>query len=786
MLVTADGNWFAGVRPEALAKTPYPSEFSECAALSDGTPVACDETFPRAETARVALAAVDRGAGVTAGASDQAGPVGFWWLPRGNGYLHRSVVVMATRTEPAANAGLHGYRYYFALTVAAALLLTTWLTLWLVRRLTRPLDSLREGALRIADGEFGQPVEATGSAEFGAVASAFNSMSARVQSLLSTRRKLADIDRMILLAEDREEVTAHLLRTLPGLITCSAVGVAVERNDGEGETLLHHGADDGVHQRTVIAPGAPFVELLRAGAPQILERDAAATSRLLGVLDGAATHCLLAPLHYAGHDGFLAFALTSPDDDPRPMLTLARELSDRSAVALNNALKEESLRHRANFDALTGLPNRSAFDLALADAMDRVRDGDSACTVLFLDIDRFKSINDALGHGKGDELLAAIARRLSHLASPQVMVARFGGDEFVLLNESAPDDAERQAQALVARLLDDASLPVQLGAVPHSVTVSVGYAIGPQDGHDAAELLMHADVAMYEAKAAGRNTARRYRASLGEAARERLRLENGLRTAIERGELELHLQPKVSLASDRPVGAEALVRWRSPEFGMVSPGRFIPVAEDSDLILALGAWVLRRGCEMAARWQREGNTSLTLAVNVSARQLAEPGFVEQVAQVLDDTSLPPSVLQVEVTESAFMGDVEQVSRVLERLADMEVSIAIDDFGTGYSSLSYLAKLPFHTLKIDQAFVSAMEDSPRVRSIVEATIAMAKALGLKLVAEGIETSSVHAALRALGCDIGQGYLYARPMPEAEFDDYLQGWTNARQLPDVSAG
>ena len=421
---------------------------------------------------------------------------------------------------------------------------------------------------------------------------------------------------------------------------------------------------------------------------------------------------------------------------------------------------EDRMRHIAQTDALTGLPNRLALLMRLAQILPDARRHHWKVAMMFLDLDRFKIINDTLGHQIGDELLREVASRLSKLVRETDFVARIGGDEFVVILPAihSPADAATVASKVTAAL----STPIEAFGHELHTSPSIGISIFPDDGPDADIILKNADTAMYHAKAAGRNNYQFFAAEMNQAAAERLNIERKLRHAIARNELSLDFQPQFNAADRVPIGVEALVRWHHPSDGLISPARFIPVAEETGLINDIGDWVLNTACTEMARWIRAGLKPMRIAVNVSARQLRRRDFCETVASALTHSHLPPELLELEITESSVMENPQEAVRILERLGRMGVTLAIDDFGTGYSSLAYLKLFPIDHLKIDRSFVADIEHDLNDRAIAFGTIALAHSLGLKVIAEGVETEDQLELLRTNGCDEIQGYLLSRPL------------------------
>jgi len=431
---------------------------------------------------------------------------------------------------------------------------------------------------------------------------------------------------------------------------------------------------------------------------------------------------------------------------------------------------EARLEHQARHDHLTGLANRLMLHLRLEHALSRARRENSHLALLMLDLDRFKDVNDSFGHLMGDALLCQVAERLIGRVRNADTVSRLGGDEFTVLLENIenPAEAARVADDLIRELSEPVRLPNGNEVV---VGATVGIAIYPEHGASEEALLQGADAALYQAKSEGRGHYRFFSDSLTQAARERIELETRLRRAVAQDELRLHFQPQFDIASGAVVGAEALVRWQSPEEGLVPPGRFIPVAEQSGLIEAIGDWVLAETCHQGRRWIEAGLPALTLAINVSSRQFQRGDLAERMAAVLAETGFPPQRIELEMTESTLMEDETRVLETLGRLRALGIRLAIDDFGTGYSSLAYLKRFPLDVLKVDKSFV---DDIPRLQDDMEITatiIAMAHTLRLKVLAEGVETEAQLDFLRARGCDFYQGFLSSRPLPPEEFAAFV---------------
>ena len=443
-------------------------------------------------------------------------------------------------------------------------------------------------------------------------------------------------------------------------------------------------------------------------------------------------------------------------------------------------MSEQRIHHVAQHDVLTGLPNRSLLQDRLGQAIAYSTRCHHPVWVMLIDLDRFKFVNDSMGHKAGDVLLVTVAARLRSALRDTDTVARLSGDEFVVI--LTEHENQKLSVDVVQRLMDSVAQPVMLGSKEFFVTCSIGVAVYPLDGAPADSLIEHADIAMYRAKKLGRNNFQFYTPAMNEEAMERVRIESALRNALERDEFVLHYQPQVDLASGEIVGMEALIRWQHPEMGMVAPNRFIGVAEETGLIVQIGAWVMRAACQQNRAWHEAGLGRLRVAVNLSARQFGAANLVADIRAVLAETGLAPGCLEIELTESLFMSDVTLAVELLHTMKALGVKLSIDDFGTGYSSLSYLSRFPIDVLKIDRSFVAAITRDSNDAAIVASIIALAHNLKLSVIAEGVETEDQLDYLRRHGCDQMQGYFFSRPLPANEFEQLLR---QRRRLPLLAA-
>jgi diguanylate cyclase (GGDEF)-like protein len=430
----------------------------------------------------------------------------------------------------------------------------------------------------------------------------------------------------------------------------------------------------------------------------------------------------------------------------------------------------ERVEYLAYHDGLTGLPNRSMFSKALSQSISEAHRYDRRLAVAFLDLDRFKQINDTLGHEAGDQLLKEVATRLKGCVRDSDTVARLGGDEFVVLLPQLED--EKYAAIVAQKILAAAARPFSLMGQEFRVTASIGISTYPQDGLDEQTLTKNADIAMYQAKAEGKNNFQFYSEKLNANSLERLTLESSLRHALERNEFRLHYQAKRDIASGRITGMEALLRWEHPDLGTVAPMQFIPVAEETGLIVPIGKWVLRTVCLQSIAWQKQGLPALSIAVNMTARQFLDEQLLNDVATILQETGMAPQLLEIELNESLLIHDVENTMRILTGLKGIGVRIAVDDFGTGYSSLAMLQRFPLDTIKIDRSLMRDFLGTTDHTGLADAIIAMGKSLSLTVVAQGVETKEQADHLRAHACDELQGFYFKKPLPVDEFTLLLQ--------------
>lgn len=449
-------------------------------------------------------------------------------------------------------------------------------------------------------------------------------------------------------------------------------------------------------------------------------------------------------------------------DEERYFGAFIRDISQRKA-------DETRIRYLANYDSLTGLPNRHLLTERVMQAIEQAWDEDGQFALMFLDLDHFKDVNDTLGHRYGDQLLIALTKRLQTLLKPEDTVSRLGGDEFIFLLPRADHAA---AKAVVERVLSAVEQPFIIDQYALTITASVGVAIYPDDGLDMESLQRNADVAMYRTKKESRNSYRFFSSHMQVQTARQLQLVNALRQAIAAGQLSLHYQPQVSLRNGQIIGLEALLRWQHPQWGYISPAEFIPLAENSGLIMSIGHWVLEQAIQQIKHWHQAGHAGLSVSVNLSSVQCKDPKLPAQIKGLLERYQVPASALELELTEGVALENPEGAVAMMDALNSLGVRLALDDFGTGYSSLSYLKRFKLDQLKVDQSFVRDISTDDEDKAIVMAIIQLARSLGLKTIAEGVETPEQQAFLQAQGCDAMQGYLYSKPLPVQAASRFLQ--------------
>jgi diguanylate cyclase (GGDEF)-like protein len=672
----------------------------------------------------------------------------------------------------------------FLIVVGLSSLAVLLLSMSQIRRSVLPLEELQKGTRRIAQRDFASRVTVTSRDEFEQLASSFNTMATQLGRQFNALATAAEIDRAVLSATDATTIVDTVLGRIRDVFPCSVVSVTLGVPDGaKSLTSVIQDYENGGHRRVERIGLRPSdVQALLIGPEVFVLRTGESVPTYLGPLAAlGATSFVVLPLIYQRQlSGIVAlgerFDLAPTDEDRVQM----RRLADQAAVALANARMLEQVRELAYYDSLTGLPNRLSYKERLAYALEQASRNQRLVAAFFIDLDHFSRINDTLGHEVGDQLLRHVASRLRSccreredevgpaVATLAPEVARLGGDEFTVIMPGLHD--AQDAAKLARRILSSFAQPVRVGTHEIFINASIGIAIYPYDGEDIDTLLMHADTAMYKAKEQGGSSYQTYSKSMTTTALQRMTLENDLRRALERNEFEVHYQPIVDAYTSTVVGAEALLRWRHPELGLLLPSEFIPIAEENGLIVPMGEWILQSACLQNRAWQDAGLPRIRVGVNLSSRQLKR-SLTETIGRALQISGLEPRYLSLELTESVLVNHHKEGSEALHALRAMGLHLAVDDFGTGYSSFSYLKHFPLDTLKIDRSFIREIAIHPDDAAITTAIIAMGHALGLRVIAEGVETEAHLTLLQKQGCDEVQGYLVGRPVPSDRFVDHL---------------
>jgi diguanylate cyclase (GGDEF)-like protein len=703
---------------------------------------------------------------------DQGGETlraGAWTLFIESRFADDEWIILAIQPEAYALQAAHTFRAGFVQVTLVALLIVLLVSSSQIRRILVPLQQLLRGTRKVAGNNFDTRIVVVGHDEFGQLATAFNDMSARLGTQFRTFAAFADIDRTILTTLDLGHVATTAARCVRDLAQTDVVSIALIEpgNDNRlrvyGLAALHGETFEPLDfewdfAQTAACPSLQWTTTpsLPPGYIDLLRESGGREFALVPFARGAFSSGVVVLGHATGK----AIGTDTADH--------IGGLVDRLAIALAAVARDRKLHEQAHFDALTGLPNRYYLLTLLGRSLARAQRQNGNVAALVIDLDNFKRTNDALGHSAGDRLLQAAATRIRSVVREDDVVARLGGDEFAVVldhlgDPSAIGEMAQKAIQVLSEPFDVDGQDMYLGA-------TVGIAIYPTDATSADELLKSADTAMYRAKSDGRGSYAFFEDRMNTEASERTRIDRELRLALQRDELVLHFQPLLDLRTGRLHGAEALVRWMHPQRGLLGPGSFIAVAEESGLIEGIGSWVLERSCEQLGRWRAEQLDVAHISVNVSSRQLQRPDFFSRVLLALERNNLPANVLVLEVTESLFTD--EAAVAVLRKLQELGVRIAVDDFGTGYSSFAYLRTLPISILKIDRTFIVDVETNDAAATVAAAIINMAQALGKEVVAEGVETEGQVAFLDRAGCELVQGYVVSRPIDAVAFATFVR--------------
>ena len=690
----------------------------------------------------------------------------YWSVFTQDLFASSNLIVAVSQPEAQALAPINNFTSIYVSLLVLAILGISFIAAKQIRKKLVPLTILHNATRNIASGNFSEQVNITSDDEFAALGNAFNAMAGHLDTQFTSLATMAEIDRLILSSFDARFIISTVLGRAGELTPCSEAAIleidgndrysarlSLHRNSGDAHIEEHQVrlADDDIHQ----LHNNPLHLQCNIGSncPPYLK---------MFIKDGSQA-TLIPTFIKDSLSSVLIFVYEHPLTNDEELNSL-RKFANHVAVALSNAGWEERLYHQAHYDNLTNLPNRVLLNESLENAISLAQAKHSEVGVLFLDLDRFKLVNDSLGHGAGDLMLKKVADILLGQIRSIDTVARFGGDEFVIVipDVDGGSDPEFTLGAVATKIFKAAQNEFAIDRQIMHPKMSIGIARYPKDGLTPDELIKNADTAMYQAKSKGRARYEFFALELNRAASHRLQLEQDLRHALANNEFLLHYQPKVDCNNGSLLGAEALIRWIHPQRGVISPAEFIGLAEETGLIRDIGAWVISDVCRQIVAWRTAGLDPVPIAVNVSPQQFQEDNFTISLAEILRWNQLEPAMLELEVTETTVMVDTENSIAKLNKIQNMGLRISMDDFGTGYSSLSYLRRLPIHTLKIDQSFIAAFSEESDTHAIVDATIILAHKLGLKVIAEGVETEAQKRLLQDMRCDVLQGYLISKPL------------------------
>ena len=682
-----------------------------------------------------------------------------WELFLGSGFASPSWTIVAAAKRPAVlRDGREVYLPIFAF-IVLTILLIAWLSMTSIRRQLRPLELLIAATRRLSQRDFGAFRDLHWNDEFGDLARSFGTMSEKLERQFAALETFSDVDRLLLDEPELESILEKILPQVASILSCERVSVLLFDTGSAGNGSAYEYCASRAER-------LPMRRISQDAVQESLARTCFSTAT-----PGAFRHIESHQLH-DGDDctGLLCLAYTDASGPDGDHGVEAKDFADRLSLIIASVRHSDQLRRQAEFDLLTGLQNRQKLAICVREAVSAAAQRGDLGSLMYIDLDHFKRVNDTSGHAAGDRLLQVVSERLRNSVDGKASVARLGGDEFAVLLPSIrdPESARQSAERIIALL----EPPIGVDDRLHQISASIGITLFPTDGSTLEELMRVGDIAMYHAKERGRGKAEFYRPEMQQALLERVRLEAGLKRAFQNGELVLHYQPIVTQGDPSAFAVEALLRWPT-EGGTawIAPAAFIPLAEENGLIVEIGQWVLRSTCEQFARWKSARVGVSYASVNVSVRQLKEPDYLDNLLQILREHGMRGEELQIEITESVLAQETE-LKGILGRIAAHGVRVALDDFGTGYSSLAYLRTFPIDTVKIDRAFIVSVPQDRDASRLVESIILMCEALGKKVVAEGVETDDQRRYLIEAGCKTLQGYFFARPMEAADIPEFAK--------------
>ena len=751
----------------------YPYMTGLCMFASSGVMLFCSQPTLQAESAMLARKIADPSSDYHLQISEEPQIIGQWQLFLKPKFYESYWTAIAVQPMAVTLLPIEKFSRIFIGVIVLALLLVALLSISQIRRTMGPLDKLINGTRRVADEDFNHRVDVARHDEFGELATSFNNMAERLGSQLGTLKALSNIDQAILSRSDIAPVFSIVLPRIRQLASVNFAGIVVLEKSVEGEARIYflQAADDPIIEMNRVRVKPEALQEFAGRDKGFWVNDTENLQRYIRQPGFKITgHLFILPISAAGSlSAFICLEFKNVEGLSPHMLAHLRDLGDRIGVAMSAAARDEQLVYQARHDDLTGLPNRLLFKERLSSELSFAQREERNLAVLFIDLDRFKSINDTLGHSAGDELLNEAAKRLRRCNRGSDTVARLGGDEFAIILPAIP--GIRSATTVAEHILQTFLQPFIVAGQENYISASIGIAISPVDGNDCEELLKKADTAMYRAKDLGRGRFVYFEEQMNVEAIEHMNLEREMRQGLLRKEFILYYQPKLDLHTGRIAGAEALLRWKHPTRGLVFPDVFIGVAEDTGLIEEIGKNVIWDACAQHAAWRAAGIHAPRIAVNVSVRQFRRGDLIQIINEALQTTSTPSSALEIEVTESLFLDETSDATATLDKLQKMGLKVTIDDFGTGYSSMSYLRRMPMDSIKIDKSFIDEMVNDENARAIAEVIITLAHTLRKSVVAEGVETADQLNLLLGWQCDTIQGYYFSEPLTPERFVAFM---------------
>ena len=697
-----------------------------------------------------------------------------WNLFLDAGFHAENLYVLFGAPQRTAFSFFSGYKSVFPQAILFTVLIAILLSISQIRKYLVPLEKLKDGTVRIAQGVFNKPVSIKSGDEFEDLSHSFNNMGEKIHDQIKTITLFAEIDRLILSSLDTGFIIETLIEHLRSIIDADHIGIIAIEDLDTGSAVLNINTTLENIEKIEIQLNRDEIKEINLCDIYLRLNDKKERSYLNKARDLGDASFLLFPVHIKGElSGIILLGSSTELELDEDKVSKITELTHRVAVAFSNAAWEEKLYYQAHYDGLTDLPNRFLFRDRVKQALEYANRSNSLLAIMFIDLDDFKGINDSLGHIFGDEVLKYVGGILTGCVRSYDTIARFGGDEFVVLITEAetPFKIISEATEMSNRILEHIARPFTLNDREIYITPSIGIAVYPRDGRNYDDLLKNADSAMYRAKEKGRGNFEFYQAVYNADALERFELRNELRNALERNEFRLNYQPRINCRTGMPIGAEVLLRWDHPRLGMISPTRFIPIAEETGLIEPIGYWVLETACKQNRAWLDSGH-DIDISVNLSPVQLKQPDLLWKIKDIIEKSGMPSRRLEVEITENVTVKDYDNTIKFLNEARELDISISIDDFGTGYSSMAYLQKFSIDRLKIDQSFIRNIPEDTDSVLIVKAIIAMAHSLDISVVGEGVRTQAQYDFLRDLDCDEIQGYICSQPLTVEEFNAYLQ--------------